>query len=47
MKFGLDEEDVIRHHDVTGKNCPKYFVENEEAWEAFRENIRLAMKNRE
>ena len=21
LKFGLDEEDVIRHHDVTGKNC--------------------------
>lgn len=45
LKFGLDEEDVIRHYDVTGKNCPKYFVEHEEAWNAFRENIRLAMKN--
>lgn len=45
LKFGLDEKDVIRHYDVTGKNCPKYFVEHEEAWDAFRENIRLAMKN--
>lgn len=45
LKFGLDETDVIRHYDVTGKNCPKYFVENEKAWEAFRENIRLAMEN--
>lgn len=45
LKFGLDETDVIRHYDVTGKNCPKYFVEDEEAWDVFRENIRLAMKN--
>ena len=45
LKFGLDEKDVIRHYDATGKSCPKYFVEQEEAWEAFRENIRLAMKN--
>lgn len=45
MKFGLNETDVIRHYDVTGKNCPKYFVENEKAWDAFQENIRLSMKN--
>jgi N-acetylmuramoyl-L-alanine amidase CwlA len=45
LKFGLDEGDVIRHYDVTGKNCPKYFVENEEAWDAFREDIRQAIEN--
>lgn len=45
LKYGLDETDVIRHYDVTGKNCPKYFVEDEKAWDVFRENIRLAMKN--
>lgn len=33
--YHLDKEDVIRHYDVTGKNCPKYFVENEEAWQEF------------
>ena len=27
LKFDLNEEDVIRHYDVTGKNCPKYFVD--------------------
>ena len=43
LKFGLDETDVIRHYDVTGKNCPKYFVENEEAWLTFREDIRTAI----
>lgn len=45
LKFGLDENDVIRHYDVTGKNCPKYFVENEEAWKAFREDIKQALEN--
>ena len=30
--FDLDTQQVIRHYDVTGKICPKYYVENEEAW---------------
>lgn len=38
--FALDpEEDVIRHYDVTGKICPKFYVENEEAWTAFRSDV--------
>lgn len=44
LKFDLDEKDVIRHYDVTEKNCPKYFVENEEAWENFRQDIKEAIK---
>lgn len=43
-KFDLDEEDVIRHYDVTGKICPKYFVENEEAWEQFKKDVKKALK---
>ena len=42
-KFDLKETDVIRHYDVTGKNCPKYFVENEKAWEQFRKDIKNAL----
>ena len=34
-KFDLSTEDVIRHYDVTGKDCPKYYVENPDAWERF------------
>lgn len=45
LKFDLDEENVIRHYDVTGKNCPKYFVENEDAWEQFRSDIKSAVDN--
>ena len=47
LKFDLDEEDVIRHYDVTGKNCPKYFVENEKVFLQFREDIHNAIENTE
>ncbi|QDW73745.1 N-acetylmuramoyl-L-alanine amidase [Lachnospiraceae bacterium KGMB03038] len=43
LKFDLGPEDVIRHYDVTGKNCPKYFVENEDAWKRFRSDIQSAL----
>jgi len=33
---GLDEDSIIRHYDITGKECPRYFVRNEDAWEAFK-----------
>ena len=39
-KFDLTEKDIIRHYDITGKICPKYFVENEEAWKQFKEDVR-------
>ena len=39
QKFGLDTDDIIRHYDITGKDCPKYFVENEEAWIQFKEDV--------
>lgn len=38
-RYGLHVEDVIRHYDVTGKNCPKYFVEHEDAWEQFHNDL--------
>jgi len=31
-KYNLKENDIIRHYDVTGKCCPKYYVEHEEKW---------------
>lgn len=38
-RYGLSSQDVIRHHDVTGKICPKYFVEHEDAWEIFKQDV--------
>ncbi len=31
-------EDIIRHFDVTGKDCPHWYVDDEEAWEDFKMN---------
>lgn len=47
LKFGLDENDVIRHYDITGKICPKYFVEHEDAWETFRSDVGDALARTE
>ena len=38
-RFGLTSQDVIRHYDVTGKICPKYFVEHEDSWEQFKADV--------
>ena len=38
-RFSLDTDDVIRHYDVTGKLCPLYYVEHEDAWETLRAAI--------
>ena len=40
----LNENDVIRHYDVTGKACPKYFVDHEDAWKQFRKDVKKAMR---
>lgn len=43
VKFGLSEKDVIRHYDVTGKICPKYFVDHEDKWKLFRGDVKSAI----
>ena len=45
-KYNLDAEAVIRHYDVTEKNCPKYFVENEDAWKLFKADVNAALKTK-
>ena len=37
--YGIERDGVIRHHDVTGKLCPLYYVEHEDEWEAFRDEV--------
>lgn len=34
--YHLTAEDVIRHYDITGKECPKYFVDHPDRWEKFQ-----------
>ena len=31
----ITTDEIIRHYDVTGKNCPKYFVEHKDKWQEF------------
>ena len=38
-RLNLTEENVIRHYDVTGKNCPKYYVEHSDAWDQMKADI--------
>lgn len=44
QSFDLDPaKDVIRHYDVTGKICPKYYVEHEDAWETLKSDVAANM----
>ena len=38
-RYDLTTDDVIRHYDVTGKMCPKYYVEHEDAWLLFKQDL--------
>lgn len=38
-RYGLDVNSIIRHYDVTGKCCPKYYVENPSTWEQFKQDV--------
>ena len=40
----LTSKDVVRHYDINGKVCPKYFVDHEDAWEQFKKDVDAAMK---
>lgn len=39
----MNESDLIRHYDITGKACPLYFVEHPESWDAFRQDVARAL----
>ena len=38
-QFDLNENDVIRHYDITEKICPKYYVENPTEWKKFKKDV--------
>lgn len=37
--YGLGRDELLRHYDVTGKCCPRYFVDHEDAWEEFKDDV--------
>lgn len=38
-EYDLDSGDLLRHYDITGKNCPKYYVTHENKWEDFKKKV--------
>ena len=40
----LKSSDVVRHYDINGKKCPKYYVEDKEAWKQLKEDVKEQMK---
>lgn len=42
-KYGISIDRVVRHYDVTGKNCPAPFVEDPSRWEDFRNRLSAAI----
>ena len=39
-KYNISSENVLRHYDVTWKNCPAPMVENPQLWEQFKEDLK-------
>lgn len=44
LKFDLNEKDVIRHYDITGKACPKYYVDHPKKWKQFQEDVKKTLE---
>ena len=38
-ELSLHEKHIIRHYDVSGKNCPKYYVEHQDAWRTLKKKL--------
>lgn len=41
---GLTPEAVIRHYDVTGKECPRYYVRHPDTWKTFLADVQAALE---
>ena len=38
-RHNIDKSHVVRHYDITGKMCPKYYVDDINEWKAFVDDI--------
>lgn len=38
------QEDVLRHYDITGKDCPRYYVSNKDAWKTLKQDVYNKLK---
>ena len=45
-RYQLDSDKaLIRHYDVTKKECPRYYVKNVEAWQQLKKDVKKALAN--
>lgn len=44
-KYNLKQDNIIRHYDVTGKLCPKYYVEHADAWKKLKTDVFSYIEN--
>lgn len=44
-KYQLTADALLRHYDVTGKECPKSFVDKPEQWEKFKADVKVILEN--
>lgn len=42
-KYGLDTDDLYRHYDVTGKNCPAPWVSKSSEWTRFKNAVKAKL----
>ena len=38
-KYDIRKKGIIRHYDITGKNCPKYYVKHPRKWRRFKRAV--------
>ncbi len=38
-RYNLTVNHIIRHYDVTGKDCPRYYVQNPNEWVKFKNDV--------
>lgn len=43
-KHNLMIENLYRHYDITGKECPRWFVRNPGEWEKFKKEVKATME---
>ena len=39
-EYNLKSSDMVRHYDLTGKDCPKWWVATPQAWAGFKRRLR-------
>ena len=43
-EYKLSADAILTHYEVTQKECPKYYVANNESWEKFKADVNAELK---